>query len=163
MENTIKTMRNNLNLTQKELSEYLGVSLRTVQKWDQGVRTPSDWVINLIMDKLTRFTGLKNKEASSKEVLEFTEIKKVIAELAHNYDISNVILFGSYVKGTADELSDVDLYIDSELSGLDFYALLEKLKFRLGRNVDLLSKRNLDVTSNMYKEIMSTGVVIYEG
>jgi DNA-binding transcriptional regulator YiaG len=37
----IKKLRLKLRLTQKNLSEKLGVSVRTVQRWESGVTVPS--------------------------------------------------------------------------------------------------------------------------
>jgi len=54
------------------------------------------------------------------------------------YPIRKAILFGSYAKENATELSDVDLVIDSEgkIRGIDFFGILE--------------------------EIVETGIIIYE-
>lgn len=37
---TIKTNRKKIKMTQKELAEFLGVSLGTVRCWEQGKKTP---------------------------------------------------------------------------------------------------------------------------
>lgn len=35
--------------TQREAADYLGVSLRTYQKWEQGIRTPYGIALNTIL------------------------------------------------------------------------------------------------------------------
>lgn len=45
---TIKEIRKNAGLTQKELSELTKIPKRTIENWENGSRTPSDWVLVLI-------------------------------------------------------------------------------------------------------------------
>ena len=48
----IKEMRKELGMTQKEFAEYLGVSKRTIESWEQGKRRCPDYVIRLIQSKI---------------------------------------------------------------------------------------------------------------
>lgn len=45
---TIKELRTTTGMTQKEFSEYFGIPIRTLQKWETGERTPPDYVVSLI-------------------------------------------------------------------------------------------------------------------
>lgn len=51
---TIKEARMEAGLTQVQLSEWLGIPIRTIADWDRGARTPSDWVIRLVVEKIER-------------------------------------------------------------------------------------------------------------
>ena len=59
MVSILKQIRINLNITQKEASTYLGIPLRTFENWEEGVRTPNKWTLDLVIDKLLNFL---NKE-----------------------------------------------------------------------------------------------------
>ena len=41
------------NLTQKQMSDLLGIPLRTIEDWDLGRRKPPEYVTALIIFKLT--------------------------------------------------------------------------------------------------------------
>lgn len=45
---TIKEIRKNAGLTQKQLSELTGIPKRTIENWEIGSRTPPDWVLVLL-------------------------------------------------------------------------------------------------------------------
>ena len=58
MENNLKQIRNNLGLSQKEVSTYLGIPLRTIQNWEEGTRVPNEFTLNMVIEKLLE----KNQE-----------------------------------------------------------------------------------------------------
>ena len=159
----IKIVRENLELTQEQVSLLTGVPVKTLRNWEQEVRKPSEWTIDLVMDRLLR---VKMKEYAnideSTGVLSFLTIKENVNKLANNYDIEKVYLFGSYVKGTATEDSDIDIFIKSTLYGLDYFGFAETLRERLGKKIGLLSNKTVEPNSVIENEIYETGVIIYE-
>lgn len=50
---TIREVRQLANLTQKQMSDLLGIPLRTIEDWDSGRRKPPEYVTALIIFKLT--------------------------------------------------------------------------------------------------------------
>ncbi len=68
-----------------------------------------------------------------------------ILSLARQHRARSVRLFGSVVRGEADEESDVDLLVefDPGASLLDHAALVDDLEALLGRSVDVVSLRAL--------------------
>jgi putative transcriptional regulator len=44
----VKTIRDNLHLSQKQFANYFGVSVRTVQEWEQHRRTPTATARNFL-------------------------------------------------------------------------------------------------------------------
>ena len=54
------------------------------------------------------------------------------------YSVNYCILFGSYAKGLANEKSDVDLLISTNVSGLKFFGSIERLRTSLNKRVDLI-------------------------
>lgn len=58
---TIKELREKTGLSQSKFAEYLNISVRTVQYWEQEKRTPPEYVTELIEYKL-RNEGLIGKK-----------------------------------------------------------------------------------------------------
>ncbi|MBQ9180842.1 nucleotidyltransferase domain-containing protein [Candidatus Saccharibacteria bacterium] len=99
-----------------------------------------------------------------KTKLDVNQIKTALRPVFRIYNVKTAVLFGSYAKGTADEKSDVDLYVDSGLTGLRFIGLIESVREALNdKDVDMLDKTHIDAGSRVSDEIKRTGIVIYEG
>lgn len=49
---TIKELRQQAGLTQKEFSVLFGIPKRTIEDWERGVRTPAPYLVALIEFKL---------------------------------------------------------------------------------------------------------------
>jgi predicted nucleotidyltransferase len=163
MNHSLKSLRKNLKYSQQEISKLIGIPLNTLQNWEQNVRKPSDWVLNLMMDCILR-DAIENQNVISetKGILSFLKIKRIITTLASQHDVKKVILFGSYAKGQANPSSDLDLYMVSNLSGLAYFEFAEKLRRALKKKVDLFSQSTLNTNSPTYLEIEDTGIIIYE-
>jgi predicted nucleotidyltransferase len=71
--------------------------------------------------------------------------KEQILDLAAKYGASNIRVFGSVARGTADEKSDVDFLVNLApgRSLLDLGGLLYELQKLLGRNVDVITPDGL--------------------
>ncbi|MBO4845614.1 MAG: nucleotidyltransferase domain-containing protein [Lachnospiraceae bacterium] len=88
-------------------------------------------------------------------------IRESLIPIFGRYNVRKAILFGSYAKGTANDRSDIDIYVDSGLKGLKFFGLLEDVSCALDRQVDLIDSSQVESESRVLSEINSTGVVIY--
>ena len=163
MSNNIKIVRENLELTQEQVSLLTGVPVKTLRNWEQEVRKPSEWTIDLVMDRLLR---VKMEEYAKIDeftgVLSYLTIKENISKIAKNYDIEKVYLFGSYVKGQATQNSDVDLYMESDLYGLEYFEFVEQLRENLKKKVEVLSNKTVQEYSKIDEEIKKSGALIYE-
>ncbi|AUD66116.1 hypothetical protein BK011_01755 [Tenericutes bacterium MZ-XQ] len=95
-------------------------------------------------------------------ILSFLTIKKNVAKIAAKYDIERIYLFGSYAKGQATENSDIDLYMESNLFGLEYYEFVEELREKLKKKVEVLSNKTIIEHSKIDQEIKKTGILIYE-
>jgi uncharacterized protein len=72
--------------------------------------------------------------------------RKVISDYFQNKPVLKAYLFGSYVRGEANEQSDVDILIELDYSqtiGLAFVEMQLDLQDMLSRKVDLVSERGL--------------------
>jgi len=77
---------------------------------------------------------------------EFLKRKRMdILAIAGRYGARNIRLFGSRVKGTATESSDVDLLLEMEAgrSLLDLVAIKQELEDLLGRKVHVVTEPSL--------------------
>lgn len=68
-------------------------------------------------------------------------LQKAYPELAKEYGVKKMGVFGSYSKGTAVEgVSDVDIVVEfSQPIGLRFIEFAERLEALLGKKVDILT------------------------
>ena len=91
------------------------------------------------------------------------DIQAALQPVFSGYNVKKAILFGSYVKGTANEKSDVDLLLDSGLRGLRFVGLIEDIRTALDKEVDVFDVTHITPHSLISTEIKKDGVTIYEG
>jgi hypothetical protein len=158
----IKETRAEYNITQQELSDITSIPKRTIENWESEKRQPSPWVEKLVESYIKQFP--KNKNGIITDglgVYEVDQIKELFLPLTFKYDINKVILYGSYAKGKADPLSDIDLAIDGGVSGLSFFGLLEEVSQLFVKDVDLLHMKEVEKDSNLMKDILK-GKVLYE-
>ena len=159
---TIKEARTEYRITQKDLSEITEIPLRTIENWESGKRKPSPWVTKLIVDNLENHPhneyGIITKK---KGFYTINQIKELMLPLTFKYEISKLILFGSYSKGVQDEGSDIDLVVDGTVKGLDFFGLLEDINRLFVKDVDLIHLSQIELNSFTFNEIMK-GIILYE-
>ena len=154
--NELRKIRESLNISQIEAANLLKISRRTYQKYES--------LDDLNDDKL-RYYVYRFKESTlideDNGILTTDFIKKTTAKVFKKYDIKSCFLFGSYAKGKAKGTSDVDLMIDSEITGLDFYGLVEDLRENLHKRIDLLSLNSIKENAPLLAEILKDGIKIY--
>lgn len=82
---------------------------------------------------------MKKKE----EILEFLRLHK--DEIAKRFGVKKMALFGSYVRDTANEKSDIDIVIELECSNSfrSFFQFKYYLESIFGKKVDLGIESNL--------------------
>lgn len=100
----------------------------------------------------------------SNKIYSIDELKTILAKILKDTVVEKAILFGSYAKNCPTETSDIDLIIDSngKLLNINFYGLLEELVEQLNKNIDLFEITEIQKDSDIYKNIQTEGVVLYE-
>ena len=98
------------------------------------------------------------------KIYSIDEIKKMLKDILSNTDVEKIILFGSYSKNVATKNSDIDFLIDSKgkLKGLKFFAIIDMIKEKFDKDVDIIEISEINKNSKIEKEITKTGVVVYE-
>lgn len=98
------------------------------------------------------------------KIYSINDIKRLLRDVLDNTDVDKAILFGSYAKNTQTKTSDIDILIDSngKVKGLRFFAIIDMIKEKFNKDVDVIEKSEIDKGSKIEKEIKETGVVVYE-
>ena len=87
------------------------------------------------------------------DVLTTEELTNRVSPVLKKYHMTQAILFGSYSKGTANEKSDVDLVVDSNLHGLQFVGLIQDMSDALsGKQIDLIDVSHIESGSPVEQE-----------
>ena len=95
------------------------------------------------------------------KIYSIEEIKAKLKPIFDTNRVKSAILFGSYAKGKATEKSDIDIFVDSGLLGLDFIGLLENVHGALDKPIDIIDVRSLKNGSQAEKDINEYGIKIY--
>ena len=92
-------------------------------------------------------------------------INKFIEAIKKHYNITAIILFGSYAKGTENENSDIDIAIISD----DFNDIYDCMADLMGMTWDIdariephpIKKKDFDEVSDFFiKEVINTGIKV---
>ena len=95
------------------------------------------------------------------DVYDIEEIKRRLTPVFQRYGVRKAVLFGSYARGEARPVSDVDILVDSGLIGFAFFGFGHDVTQALQKEIDLFDVREVILNSRIDREIKSTGVRIY--
>ena len=157
MKETLRSIRKRCKLTQKEAAEILGVSLRSYKSYEKEPEKETSMKYQYMVDRLSALNLIDETHG----ILSLEDIQNQCKTIFMEYPIFFAYLFGSYAKNKATETSDVDLLISTDLTGLRFYGLVDKIKEALHKNVDVLTTDQLIDNKELIDEILRDGVKIY--
>ena len=159
MVNKLKEMRTENNLTQKQVSELVKMPLRTYIRYENEDK----YIGSLKYEKLLDILEEKFQITEEKGILNIDNIKSIVTSVLSKYgdEVSFCYLFGSYAKGKQTEISDIDLCISGNVTGLAVFGLVEKLRVGLKKKIDLLRLSEIHNNEELLKEIMRDGIKIY--
>ena len=153
----LKEMRTENNLTQKQVSELVKMPLRTYIRYENEDK----YIGSLKYEKLLDILEEKFQITEEKGIQRIETIIEVVNDIFKEYDIDFCYLFGSYAKGKQTEISDIDLCISGNVTGLAIFGLVEKLRVGLKKKIDLLRLSEIHNNEELLKEIMRDGIKIY--
>ena len=153
----IKELRREKKLTQQQVAEALGISLRSYKSYENDTDKVGTLKYNYILDKLNAINPIDEEHG----ILDLEYIKEKCDSIFSEYPVRYCVLFGSYAKGKAVGTSDVDLLVSSDVKGLKFYGMVEKLRTLLHKRVDVLSLEQLKDNLELTDEILKDGIRIY--
>lgn len=154
---TLRELRKQKKLTQVECAEYLGIPIRTYQNYETDESKATSMKYMFMIQKLSSYGFIDETHG----ILSIQQIKDICAEVFSSFDVKYCYLFGSYAKSMATESSDVDLLISTSVSGMKFYDLIETLREKLCKKVDVLNKEQLKDNPDLTDEILKDGIKIY--
>ena len=153
----LKTLRIEKKLTQQQVADLAGISLRSYKSYENDPQKAETIKYNYILDLLQK-TNVIDEENG---ILEIGDIVKKCSAVFSKYAVNYCYLFGSYAKGKATPVSDVDLLISTDIKGLKFYGLTEEIRSTLHKKVDILDINQLKDNIELADEILKDGIKIY--
>ena len=156
----LEDIRKKYKLSQDQAAQIARVPLRTYIRYEKD-----DSYGNIL--KRERIIELINEECEiteTKGILTLTQIIEIVKKVfdeEYSGKIEFCYLFGSYAKGYAKGESDIDLCISTEITGLEFFGLIELLRESLHKLVDLIRIKDLSRNIQLIEEIMKDGIKIY--
>ena len=153
----LKEVRMSRRLTQKEAADKIGISLRSYISYENDEKLVGTSKYRFLLSEMKEITLVDEDHG----ILTIDEIRKACNAILESYHIEFCYLFGSYAKGKASARSDIDLLISSEVTGLRFYELTEKLREALRKRIDLLDMKQLVGNEKLLSEVLRYGIKIY--
>lgn len=153
----LKKIRIEKNLTQKEVADLLGISLRSYKSYENDDSKRDSLKYRYLLEKLNEINQIDEEHGIRKK----KDIEEICSMIFENKKVDFCYLFGSYAKDTANESSDIDLLISTELTGLEFFGMVEELREALHKKVDVLNVSQLKDNIELTKEILKDGIKIY--
>lgn len=154
---TLKQLRKEKGITQSECAKLLQVSLRTYKRYESDESKISPLKYQFLLQRLNEY-GLFDEEHG---ILTIERIREICSEVFKDYSVAYCYLFGSYAKGKATDKSDVDLLVAVPIDGMKFFELIERLREKLKKKIDLLDISQLDNNPMLVQEILKDGIKIY--
>ena len=153
----LKDIRLEKGLTQEVAAKLLGMSRRTYIKYENEQIQLNDLKYKFMCQTLEAYGFIDESHG----ILTLEQITKLCKDIFEEYKVEYAYLFGSYAKGKAKENSDVDLLVSVSVNGLEYFGLLETLREKLKKKVDLLDLGQLNNNMELVKEILKDGIKIY--
>lgn len=154
---TLRELRKQKGLTQNECAAFLGIPHRTYQNYESDVNKTGSIKYLYMIQKLEQYGFVDESHG----ILSVENIKEKCREVFSEYNVEYCYLFGSYAKGSATEQSDVDLLLSAKETGIRFYDLVESLREKLKKKVEVLNVEQLINNEALLGEILKDGVKIY--
>jgi len=103
-------------------------------------------------------------QTNTQKIYTIDELKEKLTPVFASAPIYKAILFGSYVRGEADEKSDIDIVIDTkrQLTGFDFYGVVADIEDAVEKNIDLIEINHIKKDAPILNTIKQEGVTLYE-
>lgn len=162
-------IRTGTNLTQEAFAIKYGIPVRTLQEWEQGRSTPPDYVLNLLKKEIsnefdfeklrippkTKFKVITEHFLNAERIhpIMQRDVLAIINDLKNDSNVTKITVFGSSITSHVRSGSDIDLYVEIKENKSVHQTLIDT-------PVDFWT--NFSVDEEMLKEILKTGVVVYE-
>ena len=152
----LRETRNKYGLTQKQAALLIGIPYRTYVRYEENDSFSNSYKYRKMVEDLENHLRIDEEHG----VLKIKDIKKALIPVLESHNISFCYLFGSYARGDASRTSDVDLLVDTDITGFDYFSLVEEIRQALSKKIDLLRLCDLKPDNPIIVEILKEGVRI---
>ena len=152
----LKELRIEKKMTQQEVADLVGISLRSYKSYENDEEKQNTIKYNYIVEQLSKINQIDEETG----ILELEDIVRKCSKVFERYEVSFCYLFGSYAKGKATPVSDVDLLISANVKGLKFYGLVEEIRTALHKRVDVLDMNQRGYFFNMMRDVSNLSMII---
>lgn len=153
----LKKLRIEKKLTQEQVAQLAGISVRSYKSYENDEKKQGTIKYKYLIEQLLKVNPIDEEHG----IVTIDYIKEKCTEIFRNYEVEFCYLFGSYAKDQANEKSDIDLLISSNVKGLKYFGMVEELRTTLNKKVDALDINQLNNNMELVQEILKTGVKIY--
>lgn len=154
--NELSDLRKQKRLTQKEAAVLIGIPYRTYLRYEENDRYANTFKYRKIIEELENKTRIDEEHG----VLSIQTIKEIVLPILKKYNINKCYLFGSYAKNIARDNSDIDLLVETDMTGLAYLNLIEELRDALHKKVDLLNLNDVSENNPISLRILKEGVLL---
>ena len=152
----IKQLRKEKGLTQEKCAEYLQIPIRSYKRYEANEDMVSRIKYAYIINRLNEY-GFIDEEHGK---LAIDEIKSICADVFKDFKVDYCYLFGSYAKGYALPVSDINILLSSSLLDEEMKELERKLNEALHKNISLMSIEEAAGKVDLLKEVLKIGIRI---
>ena len=152
----LRETRNKYGLTQKEAALLIGIPYRTYVRYEESDSFSNSYKYRKMVEDLENRLRIDEEHG----VLKLSDIKSALIPVLESHNISFCYLFGSYARGDASQTSDVDILVDTDITGFDYFSLVEEIRQALSKKIDLLRLCDLKPDNPIIVEILKEGVRI---
>lgn len=90
------------------------------------------------------------------------ELEKIVEILTEKFSPLAIILFGSYVRGTQNSESDIDIaIIANDLNKKNIFRIKQELEIELNKDIDLVNIKDENISDGFRYDVLMTGEVLY--
>ena len=150
----LRETRNKYGLTQKQAALLIGIPYRTYVRYEESDSYSNSYKYRKMVEDLENHLRIDEEHG----VLKIKDIKKALIPVLESHNISFCYLFGSYARGDASRTSDVDLLVDTDITGFDYFSLVEEIRQTLSKKIDLLRLCDLKPDNPIVIRILKEGV-----
>ena len=115
----LKELRIEKKMTQQEVADLVGISLRSYKSYENDEEKKGTIKYKYIVEQLYKVNYIDEETG----MLAMEDIVRKCAKVFDRYEVNFCYLFGSYAKGKATPVSDVDLLVSANVKGLKFLIL----------------------------------------
>lgn len=151
---TLKELRKVNKLTQKEAALLINIPYRTYVRYEESGASKDSFKYQMLLRVLEEKTRIDEEHG----IVSIDKIKELLIPILKSKKISYCYLFGSYARGSQKENSDIDLLVDTDITGLDFLMLVEEIRNTLHKKIDLLRLKDLKSDNPIVIEILKDGI-----